>query len=78
MVFCVMMCAGVEMAVGGVGGSGLFRLEFVLVECFSSGVVSAAENASNGTVCGVLSFTSFPWRCLGAGGGFFFSSKRPF
>jgi hypothetical protein len=68
-----MICAGADVAMGGVGGSGLFRSELVLFGSNSSGVASAAEKSSKDTVCGVLSFTSFPWRCLGAGGGFFFS-----
>lgn len=60
MVSCEMICAGAEVAVGGVGGSGLFRSEFVLLCDFTSGVVSAAENPSKDTVCGVRSFTSLP------------------
>lgn len=68
-----MICVGGEIAVGGVGGSGLLRFESVFFDGSSAGVVSAAEKFSNETVCGVLSFTSFPCLCRGAGGGFFFS-----
>lgn len=57
---CEMMCTGAEVGMGGVGGSGLFRSEFVLLCSFSSGVTSATEKSSKGTVCGVRSFTSFP------------------
>jgi hypothetical protein len=35
------------------------------------GAGSVAEKVSNETVCGCLCVTNFPWRCLGAGGGFF-------
>lgn len=70
---CETMCAGADVGMGGVGGSGLFRSEFVLLCVLSSGVSSATAKSSNGTVSGVRSFTSLPWRCLGAGGGFLFS-----
>lgn len=67
------ICDGGE-ATGGVGGSGLFKSEFVLVlDIAGSGVNSMASNSSNDTVCGALGLTSFPCRCFGAGGGVFFS-----
>jgi hypothetical protein len=62
-----------EIAVGGVGGSGLFKFESVFLDDSGAGIVSTTEKSSNETVWGVLSFTSFPCRCRGVGGGFFFS-----
>jgi hypothetical protein len=36
-------------------------------------MASVASKSENETVCGALEETSLPCRCLGAGGGFFFS-----
>jgi hypothetical protein len=45
------------------------------------GAGSDTEKLSNDTVCGCLAVTSLPWRCFGAGGGFFLpfftSETRP-
>lgn len=57
----------------GVGGSGLFRSEFVLIREIGGVIASVAVKSENETVCGVLEVTSLPCRCFGAGGGFFFS-----
>jgi hypothetical protein len=55
----------------GVGGSGLLTSELSLGRVMAGGSISDAEKVSKDTVCGCLCVTSFPWRCLGAGGGFF-------
>ena len=60
--------------IDGVGGRGLFRSESVLFRGRGEEVASVAANSENDTVCGVLDVTSFPCRCFGAGGGFFFST----
>jgi hypothetical protein len=66
------ICEGGEKT-GGVGGSGLFTSEFWRLIVGGEGVGSMGLKSSKDTVCGVLEETSFPCRCLGAGGGFFFS-----
>jgi hypothetical protein len=58
-------------AATGVGGSGLFVSELSVRPITGGGVGSVAAKLSNDTVCGCLCVTSFPCRCLGAGGGFF-------
>lgn len=68
-----MICVGGE-TTDGVGGRGLFKSEFVLfLEDGGDVVGSVAEKASKDTIWGVLDVTSFPCRCFGVGGGFFFS-----
>jgi hypothetical protein len=64
------MCRDCDTATG-VGGSGLFVSELSVRLMTGGGAVSATAKLSNGTVCGCLCVTSFPCRCLGAGGGFF-------
>ena len=56
----------------GVGGSGLLTSELSLDRVTGEGAISDAEKLSKDTVCGCLGVTSLPWRCFGAGGGFFF------
>lgn len=58
-------------AATGVGGSGLFVSELSVRLIGGGGVGSVAAKLSKDTVCGCLCVTSFPCRCLGAGGGFF-------
>jgi hypothetical protein len=58
---------------GGVGGRGLFRSEFCRPTVGGEEVGSIGEKSEKETVCGVLAVTSFPCRCFGVGGGFFFS-----
>lgn len=67
-----MICAGGE-ATGGVGGSGLFKSESVILREMGEGENCVASNSSNDTIWGVRELTSLPCRCFGAGGGFFFS-----
>lgn len=67
--------AGGVVKLGGVGGSGLLRFVPFFCEESCSTLAFVAEKSSKETVCGVRSFTSFPWRCRGAGGGFFFSFR---
>lgn len=55
----------------GVGGSGLLTSEFSLDLGVGGGIGSEAEKLSKETTCGCLGVTSLPWRCFGAGGGFF-------
>lgn len=69
-VSCVLICNGGG-EITGVGGSGLLASEFSLDLVVGGGTGSDAEKLSNDTVCGCLGATSLPWRCFGAGGGFF-------
>lgn len=55
----------------GVGGSGLLTSELSLERVMGGGAGSVAEKLSKDTTWGCLGMTSLPWRCLGAGGGFF-------
>lgn len=61
-------------AATGVGGSG-FCISELSVRLIAGGegacAGSVAAKLSKDTVCGCLGATSFPCRCLGAGGGFF-------
>jgi hypothetical protein len=69
-VSCVLICKdGGD--VTGVGGSGLLTSELSLDCEMAGGGFPDAEKLSKGTVCGCLCVTSLPWRCFGAGGGFF-------
>lgn len=65
----------------GVGGSGLFVSEVFRGLVAGDGAASVAAKLSKDTVCGCRGDTSLPWRCAGAGGGFFFdlvlSGVRP-
>lgn len=77
---CVLMCKA-EGETTGVGGSGLLTSELSLGCVKGDGAGSDAVKLSNDTVCGCREVTSLPWRCLGAGGGFFLpfftSDTRP-
>lgn len=55
----------------GVGGSGLLKSELSRDRVMGEGAGCDAEKLSKDTVCGCLDETSLPWRCFGAGGGFF-------
>jgi hypothetical protein len=55
----------------GVGGRGLLTSELSLGRVTGGTGGSEAEKLSKDTVCGCLAVTSLPWRCFGAGGGFF-------
>ena len=68
---CELMCVG-GAKLTGVGGSGLFTSELSRGCVTGEGAGSDAAKLSNDTVCGCLGMTSFPCRCFGAGGGFFF------
>lgn len=70
-VSCELMCRGGG-GTTGVGGSGLFVSELSLARVMGDGAGSVAAKLSNDTICGCLGVTSFPCRCFGAGGGFFF------
>jgi hypothetical protein len=67
-----MICVGGDNT-GGVGGNCLFISEFCCLIVGGEAVGAMGEKSENETVCGVLDVTSFPCRCFGAGGGFFFS-----
>lgn len=69
-VSCVLMCNDGG-GTTGVGGSGLLTSEFSLDRVAGGGTGSDAEKLSKDTVWGCLGVTSLPWRCFGAGGGFF-------
>jgi hypothetical protein len=56
----------------GVGGNGLLTSELSLDFVMGDGAGFDAAKLSKDTVCGCLGMTSLPWRCFGAGGGFFF------
>lgn len=77
---CVLICSGVGDTTG-VGGSGLLTSEFSLDLAAGAGAGSEAEKLSKDTTWGCLGATSLPWRCFGAGGGFFLpfftSDTRP-
>jgi hypothetical protein len=55
----------------GIGGSRLLTSELSLGRVMGDEGDCDAEKLSKGTVCGCLGETSLPWRCFGAGGGFF-------
>lgn len=56
----------------GVGGSGLLLSDMLRGLVTREGEASVAAKLSKATVCGCRGETSLPWRCAGAGGGFFF------
>jgi hypothetical protein len=73
--------SGVSMFSGGgdrmgVGGSGLVVSEVFRGLVTGEGAAFDTVKPSNGTVCGCRGDTSLPWRCAGAGGGFFFDLVR--
>jgi hypothetical protein len=70
-VSCVLICKGGGDTTG-VGGRGLFISELSLARVTGDDAGSVATKLSNDTICGCLGVTSFPCRCFGAGGGFFF------
>jgi hypothetical protein len=65
----------------GMGGSRLLTPELSRDRVIGDGGGCDTEKLSKGTVCGCRGETSLPWRCFGAGGGFFLpfftSDTRP-